>query len=193
MTRKDPRFGTPPNMQTLLQIMRGAAILATYPVWILWQSRRQRRQLPIFEDARRLFRQQREHLEAKFADLAQSQDRSAPRWLDCDFDDEVTLVRHRRTGRVSALVGLTVVLAPRRPVGDASTAGSLGEGSIRGESITRSIGMIRSATAVFGFDGDHWTTEGRTVFNLSPVEMLLIHRRELEMVRPLSLAAEKTS
>ena len=40
----------------------------------------------------------------------------------------------------------------------------------------------REATAVFRFDGRHWDTEGRAIFNLTPTEAIHFFERDLEMV-----------
>jgi hypothetical protein len=43
-------------------------------------------------------------------------------------------------------------------------------------------GGERAATAVFRFDRDHWETDGRAIFNLTPTEAINFYHRDLEMV-----------
>ncbi|MBN1589104.1 MAG: hypothetical protein JW888_06290 [Pirellulales bacterium] len=135
-------------------------------------------------EAQRRFHGEREHLEAKFIDLAQvAHHRVAPRWLDCDFEDKVTYARNRRTGRLSALVTITVIVAGRRSILDNPKPTNHISGHVLPEELTAlPFGSLRWATAEFSFDGDHWDTEGRVVFNLSPVEMVLFYRHDLELL-----------
>jgi hypothetical protein len=122
--------------------------------------------------ARRGFHAQRERLEAKFVHLAaavSSDDASsdAPHWADCDFDDDVAYVRDRRTGQLSAFVGVTVAVSSLE--GPASDINGL-------------VGNLRVGTAVFRFDRDHWETDGQAMLNLSPSEAIRALKNDLEMV-----------
>ena len=44
------------------------------------------------------------------------------------------------------------------------------------------VGNLRAATAVFKFEGDRWTTEGRAIFNLNPTEAIQHFQNDLELV-----------
>lgn len=114
-----------------------------------------------FHQARQDFHWQRERLEARFLRLAAARV-SAPRvlWQHCEFADDVTYARDRRSHRLCALVALRMAIeAPEAIVyGDDDDAVPMTEAC--------------TATAVFYFDKGHWQTHGRTVFNLAPVETL---------------------
>ncbi len=44
------------------------------------------------------------------------------------------------------------------------------------------VGNLRAATAVFRFDGNDWTTDGRAIFNLNPLQAIEHFQHELETV-----------
>ena len=118
--------------------------------------------------AQRDFHIQRERLEAKFVQLASVHaGPDGPHWDDCDFADDVIYVRTRKTGKLSALVSMTVAVddveGPPAAIGDL-------------------VGNLRAGTAVFRFESDHWETDGRALLNLSPIEALRRYRDDLEMV-----------
>lgn len=118
--------------------------------------------------ARNAFRRQREHLEARFVDLVSHSGK--PRgllWARCDFDDDVAYVRNRRTGQLSALVGVTIGF-------EAELGGGMEE--------VDAVGNLRAATAVFDYASGGWTTRGHVLFNLNPVEAVDHYHQELEMV-----------
>ena len=121
-----------------------------------------------FAQARRSFHVQRERLEAKFVYLAAAHGKSGVSgWEDCDFDDDVAYVRNRSTGELSAFVAVMV---------------SLDDFDSSAESLGGMIGNLRSGTAVFRFDRDHWETDGRAFLNLSPAEAIRFYQNDLEMV-----------
>ena len=127
----------------------------------LWQRSR-------FAQARRDFHRQRERLEAKFVQLGLLNTKShSPRWTDCEFDDDVAYARSRSTGELCAFVAVTIEME-----GFGGTLSRAGD----------AIGNLRAATAVFRFDGHHWETDGRAIFNLSPTEAIHFYQRDLEMV-----------
>jgi len=106
--------------------------------------------------AKQQFHVQRERLEAKFVQLAAAQVRpDAPQLADCLFDDDVSYVRNRTNGQLSAFVAVTIategVTAPL----------------ITGANVVQNL---QAGTAVFRFDYDHWETDGRALLNLSPNE-----------------------
>jgi hypothetical protein len=145
-----------------------AAVLLVATLIRYWSPWRWGPRAVRFCDARRGFHHQRERLEAKFVQLGTSSSRQdSPRWIDCDFDDDVTYARNRTTGELSAFVAVTVELEPAD--GQPLPAGG-------------TLGNLRTATAVFRFDHNHWETDGRAIFNLSPAEAIRHYHRELEMI-----------
>jgi hypothetical protein len=120
------------------------------------------------ERARKLFHLQRERAEHRFFVLAAASGK--PRgleWTDCEFEDGVSLARDRQSGRLQALVGVTVRFK-------AVVGGGMEENP--------NVSLPRAATAVFHLDGDDWTTHGRVIFNLNPAEAIKHHQQELEVV-----------
>lgn len=108
--------------------------------------------------AKQRFHIQREHLEARFLQMASDRaNPGVPRWDDCAFDDDVAYVRNRSSGELSALVAVTLAF---EDCDDDPQAG----------------------TAVFRFDHDHWKTDGRAILNLNPVEAIQYYHDEMEIV-----------
>src|SRR5262245_22592655 len=69
------------------------------------------RRLPL-EAAKQLFHLRREWLEARFFTMASASGK--PRglsWVDCEFEDDVSLARDRITGQLRAFVGVTIRFA----------------------------------------------------------------------------------
>lgn len=123
---------------------------------------------PDLSRARKLFHLRREWLEARFFSLASGS--GMPRgleWVDCEFADDVSFARDRHSGGLRALVGVTIRF---RAV----------EGG--GMEDNPNVGNLREASAVFLLDGTEWTTKGRVVFNLNPVQAIAHYRQELELV-----------
>jgi hypothetical protein len=118
-------------------------------------------------EARRAFHRQREHLEAKFVQLGSYPvNRDAPRWMDCDFEDDVAFARNRTSGELTALVGVNIEIEDL-----GSPSGRSGE-----------EGNQRAATAVFRFLGNRWETDGKAIFNFTPAEAIRFYQRDLEMI-----------
>ena len=125
-----------------------------------------------FARAQREFRLRREHLEAKFYELAAASGK--PRWLrwvDCEFDDDVTYARDRQSGRLAAFVGITVSFEPV-------------EGGLMED--VEAVGDLRAATAVFLLRRGVWSSDGRVMFNLNPAEAIAYYHQRLEKVGDLS-------
>lgn len=147
-------------LATFAFFLVGAGLILR-PVYAAWREAR-------FAEARRDFHHQRERLEVKFVQLGLLQTNPAsPRWTDCEFDDDVTYARNRSTRELSAFVAVTIAMDEP----DGLSSGT-----------PDAVGNLRAATAVFRFDGKHWETEGRAIFNLSPTEAIDFYHRELEMV-----------
>jgi hypothetical protein len=126
-----------------------------------------KRRIPL-EQAKKLFHLRREWLEARFFTLASASGK--PRgltWVDCEFDDDVSFARDRGNGGLRAFVGTTIRFT------------AIEGGGMEGN---ENVGRLRAATAVFLLDGDQWTTQGRAIFNLSPVQAIAHFREELEVV-----------
>jgi hypothetical protein len=115
--------------------------------------------------ARRLFVQQREHLEAKFLQVvAASGKPRGLRWMSCEWDSAFELAREVPSGRLAALVGVTVKFE--------AIEGSDMEG-------WPNVAYPRNATAVFFFDRGAWQTAGKAVFNMNPDEAIKHHHYEV--------------
>jgi hypothetical protein len=150
-----------------LWMVAGAAVAAAVAacLWLVLYRRPGRSSI---ERARKLFHLQRERIEHRFFMLASHSGK--PRgleWVDCDFEDDVSFARDRHSGRLRALVGVTI--------GFRAVAGGDMEDN-------PNVGNLRAGTAVFHLDGSDWATDGRVIFNLNPTEAIELHRQELEVV-----------
>jgi hypothetical protein len=109
-------------------------------------------------EARKRFLQQREHLEAHFFTAAAASGKPRGlRWTNCDFESEVVFARERQTGKLAALVAVTISFE--------AIEGSDMEG-------VAAVGNLRQASAVFFFDRERWQTTGKAIFNLAPNEAI---------------------
>ena len=149
-------------------IILAIALLGLTAVAVLWRPLLTSWRETRLAEARRDFHLQRERLEAKFMILGMVEDRpEEDRWSDCRFDDDVAYARSRASGELSAFVAVTIHLdEPSDPI---LIDSDLGDFSCE-------------ATAVLRFDGRHWDTEGRAIFNLTPTEAIHFFERDLEMV-----------
>lgn len=133
---------------------------------LVWPSLRNRRQTRHLLRARERFQRRREWLEARFMTLVERSGKPRGlRWVNCDFDDEVAFARDRSTGRLRALVGVTIQF-------EAIEGGGMED--------VEAVGNLRAATVVFRLDGPEWETDGRALFNLSPSQT--IEHQALETV-----------
>jgi hypothetical protein len=118
--------------------------------------------------AQQRFLQQREHLEAAFLRAARSSGKPRGlRWKACDWEPEVVLARDRKTGQLTALVGVSIRFE--------AIEGSDMEG-------LPAVGNLRNASGVFYLEGGRWRTTGRAVFNLNPCEALEHFKLQYERV-----------
>ena len=150
------------------QWITAAAVLLTVAGVAGWLYFRKRPRRSTVERARKLFHLRREWLEARF--FSQAAASGKPRgleWVECDFEDDVSFARDRHSGQLRALVGVTVKF---RAV----------EGG--GMEDNPNVGNLRAASAVFYFDDDEWTSDGRVAFNLNPAQAIIHWRQELEAV-----------
>jgi hypothetical protein len=117
-----------------------------------WRAKRE------LAEARRLFRRQREVLEARFFDLASSSGKPRGlRWLECEWKDSVTFARDRQSGLLTAFVGVNIRFE------------AIEGGEMEGVS---AVSNIRDAAAVFHYEQGGWGTGGRALFNLDPFDAL---------------------
>jgi hypothetical protein len=120
------------------------------------------------ERARELFRLQRERLEAQFITAAAATGKPRGlRWVDCQWDDGALFARDRESGQIAALVGVTIQFE--------AVEGSDMEG-------LPAVGNLRNASAVFFFNGGHWRTVGKAVFNMNPDEALAHFKNQYERI-----------
>jgi hypothetical protein len=137
-------------------------------VAFVWRPLRHARRERVLFRARREFHRQREMLEARFVQRAAACGKPRGlRWTDCDFSNDVTYARDRRSGRLSALVAVTIAF-------EAIEGGGMEE--------NENVGNLRAASAVFNYDQTRWTTDGRAIFNLNPTEAVRFYEANLELV-----------
>ncbi len=153
----------------LIGVGVGLLCLAGTACWLHLRNRSRRAEAKL-ANAKKLFHRQREWLEAKFVTLASRSGK--PRgleWGDCDFEDDVTLARDRRTGQLRAFVGVTIAF-------------HIIDGRLLGED-AEAVGNLRAATSVFALGDDgRWFTEGRAIFNLNPHQAIEHFHHELEEI-----------
>lgn len=104
-----------------------------------------------FSEARRRFHRHRESLEARFA-MAVAADMGQDDPAAFEFDDEVTYIRDRSSGGLTAIVAVSLVCPEEwLPCDD--------------DEVRR-----RAGVALFRYDGLAWTPENRLLLNLTPRE-----------------------
>jgi hypothetical protein len=148
--------------------MVGLSTLTMTVAVLVWFWSRKRRGSIHFAHARKRFHLRREWLEAEF--ITEASRAYKPRglvWPDCEFDDEAVFATDRNTGQLRAFTGVSVRVKTAEP--DAMADDPFADSP-------------RAATAVFYFDGREWTTQGRALFNLSPLEAVERFKHELKMV-----------
>jgi hypothetical protein len=145
-----------------------AAVVAVLVVMVSWRPLRRFGRQVHLERARESFRLQRERLEAKFIRAAQATGKPRGlRWKDCQFESAVEFVRDKKTGEIAALVGMTVEF---EAIPDSDMEGN------------PNVGNLRNASAVFFFQGGHWNTVGKAVFNMNPGEAIEHFKNQYERV-----------
>jgi hypothetical protein len=87
------------------------------------------------------------------------------RWKSCEWEPTTAFARERSSGRLVALVGVTVGF-------EAIEGGDMEE--------LPAVGMPRNATAVFFWERGAWRTMGKVVFNLNPDEVVTHFGKEYE-------------
>ncbi len=133
-----------------------------------WKPWRQRRRSAEVRRAVNQFRFQREMLEAKFFDLASGLGKPRGlRWLDCDWQNEVTFARDMQSGLLTAFVGVNIRF-------EAIEGGDMED--------VAAVGNIRDAAAVFHYGRGRWGTGGRALFNMDPHEAVVRLQGQFEPV-----------
>jgi hypothetical protein len=147
----------------------GGLVALLAALYFAWRPYRGIRQEKMLARARREFHLRREGLEAHFLQRAANSGKPRGlRWVDCEFDDDVTYARDRRSGRLSAFVATTISF-------EAVEGGGMED--------VEAVSNLRAATAVFSFDEKtRWTTDGRAIFNLNPAEAIQYYQANLELV-----------
>ncbi len=149
----------------------GGVALATVLIFTTgWGVRRYLRQRRELETARQRgeFSRRREWLEAKFLKTAAG--RGTPRgleWVDCDFGNEISFARDRRSGELTALVAVGIRFR-------AIEGGGMED--------VEAVANQKAATALFRYRDGVWSTDGRAIFNLNPLEAIQFYEHELERV-----------
>ena len=129
---------------------------------------REERAADEFERARRAFHRERERAEAKFFELAAGSGKPRGlRWRDCEFDDGVAYARDKKTGELRAFVAVTVSF-------EAVEGGGMED--------VEAVSNLRAATAVFRRKDQHWTSDGRVIFNLNPTQAIAHFQDSLVLV-----------
>lgn len=127
-------------------LLLGAIAVFAIPLARRWRAREVRQAL-------RMFRCQREQLEAKFLDLAQVSGKPRGlRWVDCDWQNSTTFARDRQSGLLTAFAGINIRF-------EAIEGGDMED--------VAAVGTIRDAVAVFHFHRGRWGTGGKALFNMN--------------------------
>lgn len=151
----------------IILAVTGVVLLAGVAIAFVWLRGRKPGRVNL-ERARKLFHLRREWLEARFFTLAANSGK--PRgleWVDCDFDDPVSFARDRHTGKLRAIVGVTVRFR-------AVEGGDMEDNP--------NVAKLRAASSIFLLDGEDWSTDGRVIFNLNPLQAIEHFRQDLEVV-----------
>jgi len=123
-------------------------------------------------DGRNDFQQHRPRLEEEF--MAAASESGKPRglsWAKCEFHDAATFAMDRGSGQLQALVGVEISFV-------AIEGGGMEDNP--------NVGNVRAATAVFQRGDTGWSTQGRAIFNLEPLEAVKHFEAELALLPPES-------
>lgn len=146
----------------------GVIVVVLVAGYFIWRPLRAFGKEVQLERARELFKLQRERLEAHFFKAASSSGKPRGlRWKECQWEDTVEFVRERKTGQIAALAGVTISFE------------AIEGGDMEG---VAAVGNLRNASAVFFFQGGHWLTVGKAVFNLNPNEVVERFAEQYERV-----------
>lgn len=155
------------EMTTVWLVGAGAATFAAV-AGLSWRPLHARRLAAQQTRALKQFRLQREHLEARFFDLASALGRPRGlRWLDCDWQDGVTFARDRQSGLLTAFVACNIRF-------EAIEGGDMED--------VEAVGLLRDAAALFHYQQGCWGTGGRAMFNMNPEDALVRLESQFEPV-----------
>ena len=133
--------------------------------WRRWRAAQQRakRQLATLE-----FADLRAKLQAEF--LVAAAATGKPRglsWKECELHEGQLFAIDRANGELFALVGTTIRF-------EAIPGGGMEE--------VEAVGNLRCATAIFVHRSGQWTSDGRVVFNLEPLQALEHYQESLQQL-----------
>lgn len=143
-------------------------LVATIVAIVFFRRRQEEARRRNTLQAQEQFRRHREHLEAKFVQLAGASGK--PRglaWVRVDFENDVQFARDRHSGELCALVGITIGF-------EAIEGGGMED--------VEAVSNLRAATAVFLFVNQQWDTLGRAIFNLDPQAAIRHFDHDMEVV-----------
>jgi len=135
---------------------------------ILWQRADVAQRENALLAGRESFPHRRQELQDRF--FAVASESGKPRglsWATCEFQEQAVFARDRESGDLRALVAVEISFA-------AIEGGGMEDNP--------NVGNIRAASAVFQFDGEAWSTQGRAIFNLEPLEAIEHFKNELELI-----------
>src|SRR5690606_25988252 len=119
-------------------------------------------------EAIRKFRLQREQLEARFFDMARAQGKPRGlRWLDCDWQSDVTFARDLQSGLLTAFVAVNIYF-------EAVEGGEMED--------VEHVSTVRDAAALFHYQRGRWGTGGRPLFNMNPQDAVTRFEGQFEPV-----------
>ena len=119
-------------------------------------------------EAVKRFRLQREQLEARFFDMARSQGKPRGlRWIDCDWQSDVTFARDLNSGLLTAFVAVNISF-------EAIEGGEMED--------VEFVSTVRDAAALFHYQHGRWGTGGRPLFNMNPREAVARFEGQFEPV-----------
>jgi hypothetical protein len=145
----------------VLPVVALSSWLAFRPVRAWWRAREERQALSAF-------RMQREQLEARFFDIAASLGKPRGlRWLECDWQNDVTFARTVGSGLLTAFAAVNIRF-------EALEGGDMEE--------VEAVGTIRDAAAVFHYRRGRWGTGGRALFNMNPRDAIVRLEGQFEPV-----------
>lgn len=134
----------------------------------VWKIGRAKWQQAVLDRNRKEFRLRREMLEARFFQIAAESGKPRDlRWSEIEFENEVAFARDRRTGLLSAFVGVFIQF-------EAVEGGPMED--------VEAVGNMKVATAVFHFRGGQWDTDGQVLFNLNPSEAIERYQDHFEKI-----------
>ncbi len=115
-----------------------------------------------------LFRFNRSSLEGAYFEAASATGKPRGlRWKAVEWSSGVEFGRERKTGRLAALVGVTIQFE------------AIEGGDMEG---VAAVANLRNASAVFFYHQRQWHTTGMTIFNLNPDEALEHFKNQYEPV-----------